>query len=261
MAKMLKLDSRAIISITGEDSIKFLQGLITNDANKISASSYTYAFMLTPQGRFLYDFFIINCGDTILLDCQKAKMPEILKKFKLYKLKSKIEILETSLSVYYSDSPINSQSFSDPRNSALGFRTITSEALESTISQEDYDLKRISLCIPDADRDFIYERSLPLEFDGLSLNAIDLSKGCYVGQEVTSRMNYRSNIRKKLYLLEFTGTSPLPEEELILSDKKIGIFLGAVSNLSLCLLNLEEVNKLTDSVYTTDNRTIRICTN
>lgn len=261
MTKILKLDSRAVISITGEDGIKFLQGLITNDANKISDSTYTYAFMLTPQGRFLYDFFITKVDDTILLDCQKARMSEILKKFKLYKLKSKIEILETDLNVYYSGSPISPNSLPDPRNSSLGFRTITSDSLSSTTTQESYDLMRINLCIPDAELDLIYERTLPLEIGGLQLNAIDLAKGCYVGQEVTSRMNYRANIRKKIYLIEFTGTPPAKEEELILDDKKIGIFLGVVSNLTLGLLNMEEVSKLINPTYTTNNRTIRICTN
>ncbi len=260
MEAVLKLENRAVISLQGEDALKFLQGLITNDTAKISDSAYTYAFMLSPQGRFLYDFFIVKKGDVILLDSQRSKLSDILRKLKLYKLKSKVEIYDKSenFKVYYSEAPISSASFIDPRDRAMGYRSITAEDFKITGETLSYDLMRVKARIPDADTDFIFERSLPLEFDGMRLNAVDFNKGCYVGQEVTSRMNYRANIRKKIYLMEFTGLTPIKEEELIVSDKKIGIFLGSVANLSLGLLNIEEVEKIPSNEFQANDRIIKI---
>jgi folate-binding protein YgfZ len=260
MAETLKLESRTVIELQGEDSLKFLQGLITNDTAKICESGYTYAFILNPQGRFLYDFFIVKSGDSILLDCQKSKLLDILKKLKLYKLKSKVEIYDKSeeLKIYYSDSPIDSSSFVDPRDETLGYRTITTHDIPNTCETLSYELRRIKSLIPDADADLIFERSLPLEFGQAALSAVDFNKGCYVGQEVTSRMNWRANIRKKLYLLEFTGPVPIKGEELILDNKKIGIFLGTVANLSLGLLNIEEVDRMQKPDFQIDDKTIKL---
>ncbi|MDF3048093.1 MAG: aminomethyl transferase family protein [Candidatus Midichloriaceae bacterium] len=258
MNQIVHLKSRAVIKLTGKDAAKFLQSLITNDANKISNSSYIYAFMLTPQGRFLYDFFIIKSGDEILLDCQAAKVTEICAKFQMYKLRSEVEICKTDLQVYASSESFNDQSFIDPRSSALGFRTITSFLEDVNACDDDYHELRIKLLIPDADLDFVYARSLPLNFGESPLNAIDFNKGCYIGQEVTARMSYRDAVRKKLYLLEWSGNPPHKEEELIIKDKKIGYFLSARKNLVLALLNIDEVEMLEKAEYTVNNRNIKI---
>jgi len=235
----IHLKSRAVIQLTGRDAVKFLQSLITNDATKISNLEYMYAFMLTPQGRFLYDFFIIKTDDSILLDCQE------------------VEICQTDLKVYASSAPINNQSFADPRSPKMGFRTI-GNILDANAHDSEYHALRIKLLVPDADFDFTYGRSLPLNFGEAPLSAIDFNKGCYVGQEVTARMNHRGGIHKKLYLLEWSGNPPRKEEELVINGKKVGIFLGVQQNLVLALLNIDEVEKLEKSEYIINDTHIRI---
>ncbi|MCE2992412.1 MAG: hypothetical protein LW825_05820 [Candidatus Jidaibacter sp.] len=253
----IHLKSRAVIQLTGRDAVKFLQSLITNDATKISNLEYMYAFMLTPQGRFLYDFFIIKTDDSILLDCQAARINEICAKLQMYKLRSEVEICQTDLKVYASSAPINNQSFADPRSPKMGFRTI-GNILDANAHDSEYHALRIKLLVPDADFDFTYGRSLPLNFGEAPLSAIDFNKGCYVGQEVTARMNHRGGIHKKLYLLEWSGNPPRKEEELVINGKKVGIFLGVQQNLVLALLNIDEVEKLEKSEYIINDTHIRI---
>ncbi len=233
------LKNRGVIKISGKDAKPFLQGLITNDINNIGEDKFLYAMMLSPQGRFLYDFFIIKQGDDILLDCPKISMGEITKKFQMYKLRSEVEIMETDLLVYASLTP-KVGFFPDPRNFKMGYRSVSMH--EGHGDFIEYEKLRIENVIPDADKDFIFNRSLPLEYGANQLNAIDYKKGCYVGQEVTARTNYRATIRKKLY--KFTAVESLPkEEEIKVGEYKIGIILGMEGGEGLCLLNVEEYEK------------------
>jgi folate-binding protein YgfZ len=237
------LSNRGVIKIIGKDVEIFLQGLITNDIRKASKDSFLYSMMLNPQGRFLYDFFILKINDGFLLDCPQNYLQEIIKKFQMYKLRSEVDIFETGYSVSASDVVLDGF-FIDPRNSNMGYRTIA-EVFRDTDSRE-YEIKRIKNLVPDADKDFIYNKSFPLEYGANNLNAIDYKKGCYVGQEVTARTNYRGVVRKKLFSFESDIVID-KESEIKVGDNKIGIVLGMFENLGLCLLNIEEYEKFSIS--------------
>lgn len=256
MTLISELKNRSVISLTGIDSKKFLQGLLTNDVSKISADNYLYALMLTPQGRFLYDFFIIDFDGAILLDAQSTRVDEILKKFKMYKLRSDVAFSLTNLTVFVSDEKIVNTSILDPRSEALGYRTITSDSFES-IEPSWYHTIRIEHKIPDADLDMIYERSLPMEMGLEALHAIDFQKGCYVGQEVTSRMKYRANIRKGLYHITHTGIKS-ESREIEWNGRKLGELLGRTSDSALALLNIEESEPIKNQQLETTVGTIKI---
>ncbi|MES2676789.1 MAG: hypothetical protein V4612_00545 [Pseudomonadota bacterium] len=279
MTKNSLLKNRCIISIVGEDRKTFLQGLLTNDINKVSETQAIYTFMLSPQGRFLYDFFIIEKDGKFLLDCSQDRVDEIVQKFSFYKLRSKVEIRkELDLIVVSRESLVVSEGeigFVDPRNSQMGYRgfilqladchpeqsagslaTCREPILSATpeilrCAQDDklvYNFQRINLKLPD-DSDLTYDKSFPLEFGFDNFNAIDYKKGCYVGQETTARTHYKGTIRKKIFLVEVLDCQQMEKgAEIEAEDKKYGEILSSVFHqnklLTLALIkNLDNEGK------------------
>lgn len=237
------LSNRGVLKITGKDSAAFLQGLISNDINKASSTTFIYAMLLSPQGRFLYDFFILKILDGYLLDCPKDSVQEIIKKLQMYKLRSEVTVedLSDSYSVLASNKQLNNY-YIDPRTELIGYRAILQNQGNASSDMSEYEIKRIKNLLPDAEKDFIYNKSFPLEYGANNLNAIDYKKGCYVGQEVTARTNYRGVVRKKL--LSFSSKQPI-EKGIEIRDKenKIGTTLGMFRDYGLCLLNIEDYEK------------------
>lgn len=260
------LPNRCVISISGADRKSFLQGFITNDVNKISEKQAIYALMLNAQGRFLYDFFVIEKEDKLLLDCSMERVEEIIKKFSFYKLRSKIEIKkEENFLVVSGKFLVVSEdvvvSFVDPRNSEMGYRSIVAAysfqhsktssrsmpgsgttSRDPGLCQDDdilfdnvvlndtfeYNIQRLNLKLPD-DSDLTFDKSLPLEFGFDDLNAIDYKKGCYVGQETTARTHYKGIIRKKIFLIEIPDLEKIEKgSEIESGEKKYGEVLSSV---------------------------------
>ncbi len=235
MNQPIILANRSVISISGADKETFLQGLITNDINKVSIGEAIYAFMLSPQGRFLYDFFIAKQGENFLLDCCQERLAEIIQKLSFYKLRSKVSIKpEPNLQVAVCfDQPEyqanNSIIFPDPRHSQMGFRAfIEKNENQSLQDNTSYNFHRINLKIPD-DSDLTFDKSFPLEFGFDDFNAIDYKKGCYVGQETTARMHYKGVIRKKIFLIKISNQQNVAKSSPVdFADKTIGEVLSQV---------------------------------
>lgn len=232
MKQITILSNRSIISISGIDRKEFLQGLITNDINKVSENQAIYTFHLNPQGRFLYDFFIIENGEKLLLDVLKEKEDDILKKFSFYKLRSKVEIAkEPDLVVAAASDKTNFTNekvvFLDPRTEKMGYRSFCTFQESVGDNQSEYNLKRINLLLPDAS-DLTADKSFPLEFGFENFNAIDYKKGCYIGQETTARMHYKSVIRKKIFLISWQEKPITKGEKIISDEKEIGEILSSV---------------------------------
>lgn len=226
------LPNRSVISIAGDDRKTFLQGLITNDINKVTDLDAIYAFYLSPQGRFLYDFFIIADGEKLLLDVAKEFLDEIVKKLSFYKLRSKVEIKkEPDLAVFASNDKNSFENekivFVDPRMEKMGYRAICNSSFSQSKNIDEYNLQRLTLRLPD-DSDFTYDKSFPLEFGFDNFNAVDYKKGCYIGQETTARMHYKSVIRKKIFLCELTQASVNKGEKIIFEEKEVGEILSSV---------------------------------
>ena len=196
---MIHLTNRAIIEIGGADRKKFLQGLITNNVEKASVSNLIYAVMLSATGRFLYDFFIFDDGENLILDCFAERRDEIFQKLNFYKLRSQVVIKKNDELKIISNE--EGRGFPDPRNSKLGHRLYGNATCDSP---KNYEFLRISLKIPESESDLTYEKSLILEFGFDDLNAIDYNKGCYVGQELTARTHHRGEIRKKIFHIKIS---------------------------------------------------------
>jgi hypothetical protein len=238
------LDNRAAITVSGPDRYAFLQGLITNDINKVE-NGLVYACLLTPQGKFLFDFFVRLENEELILECEGGERAEaLLKKLKLYKLHSDVtlDLNDQDVWVLWGDMDLDHPR--DPRHLDLGFRSYEKPKQGEEAPFEEWDKRRISLCVPDGSRDLIPEKSTLSEGNMDALNAIDYKKGCYVGQELTARMHYRGLAKKRLYTVSFEGGAPAPMTDLTDNDgKNIGEMRSSQGSTGLALLKIEEAEK------------------
>lgn len=198
----IKLNNRGIIAITGQDRSNFLQGLITNDLNLIAQKKILYTALLSAQGRYLFDFFIIEKDNLFLLDVNLSQLESLVQRLNLYKLRSQVECVNVS-SQY--EVVINTEAqpvgaLIDPRHPSLGFRSYVASYASSDTAQADtspYTDLCLKLGIPSAE-DMIASKGIPLECGLDDMGAIAWNKGCYVGQELTARTKHQGLVRKRL---------------------------------------------------------------
>ncbi len=210
----VSLPARGLIHIEGEDRKSFLQGLVSNDVSADFAGRIVYACLLTPQGKFLHDFFVHDADDVLLMDCEGgARAQDLYERLMKYRLRSRIKIsMEDHIPVYavFGDDSIG---LPDPRHAAMGRRSFEKPDGEEKFFEE-WDKIRITHAIPDGSRDMEIEKSTLLECGIDKLNGIDWDKGCYMGQELTARMHYRGLAKKHLYAVRLNGNPPPPFTDL-----------------------------------------------
>lgn len=194
------LKNRGLLTLSGKDAPDFLQGLITNDIGKLSPQTPLYACLLTAQGKFLHDFFVVERKGKILLDCEGGERAEDLaRRLTMYRLRKHVGIeIEVNNTVYAHWGDPRPGDYPDTRSPELGHRSFTKPQDAQEVPFEEWDKLRISLCIPDGSRDLEVGISTMDEAKMDSLNAIDYQKGCYIGQELTARMHYRGLGKKHL---------------------------------------------------------------
>lgn len=238
------LPNRSVIAVSGEDAREFLQGLITNDIRKVTADTPIFAAILTPQGKFLYDFFIIEHHGKLFLDVAKATRAELVKRLTMYKLRSKVDIAELSwmqVAVAWGNSDIAGEvKFTDPRLSALGVRVLGS--VLKAEANDAYEHHRISLGVPEGGRDLESNDSFPMQWAYDKLNAVDFNKGCYVGQEVTARAKHIGTVRKRPYKIQASSTLPAAGAPIMTEGKEAGKMATSIGNTGVALLNIEAVS-------------------
>ena len=249
------LSDRAVVRVSGHAAHGFLQGLITNDIDKAKPGGAIHAGLLTPQGKILFDFFVIPAADGFLLEIAKAKAGELAQRLGFYKLRAQVEIAEDpSFAVAAAWGapprlPDGAIAYADPRLSALGLRILLQAEADArnlgcTIAAEDeYHAHRIALGVPEGGRDYAFGDAFPHEamFDRLA--GIDFDKGCFVGQEVVSRMEHRGTARKRIVGVEGEGPLPPSGTEITAGGAPVGT-LGSVSEHSgLALLRLDRAEE------------------
>lgn len=249
MAELLK--NRSILSLSGKDALVFLQNIVTNDLNNYS---YSYNYLLSPQGRYLYDFFVLKLSpDQLFIDIDSISAQSFLQKLTIYKLRRDIEIknLASEYLVLYSREKMETNegviaSNCDPRFSKLGFRTIVKSSGINKLELADDNLymqDKYEFAIPDGRDDLIAENSVVFQFGAEELSAVSFSKGCYIGQEVISRAKYQGITRKKLFKLvsdKKIAFNDIGTEITDLRGEKIGIFCSSYNKLGIGLLNEEK---------------------
>jgi folate-binding protein YgfZ len=223
-----ELTDRAVIALSGPEARSFLQGLVTNDVQK--APPVLYAALLTPQGKILFDFLIIESDGTLLLDCRREAREALVKRLLLYKLRAKVEIkARDDLAVFAGlAGEAMPGGFADPRLPALGTRAVVVKgAIVAQAAPDEYLARRLDLWVPEGD-DFGSDKMFALDAGLDELNAVAFDKGCYVGQELTARMKHRGTARKRLLGLATQGGSPLARDVSVTAN---GQEIGAVASV------------------------------
>ena len=238
------LPDRGVIRVTGEDARTFLDGLVTSDISEVGADRARYAGLLTPQGKIIADFIVAEAdgeqtGGGFLLDCPRALAPDLAKRLAMYKLRAKVtveDLTDTLGVVAFWDGERGGDGqgvvYADPRHMALGDRLIVDAARAAdlaTHSAEDWRAHRISLGIPHGGQDFAYGDAFPHEADMDQLGGVDFNKGCYVGQEVVSRMQHRSNARTRIVPVIFDGGFAAEEGSEIQAGGKAAGRIGSTA--------------------------------
>ncbi len=257
MIKTTILADRGIVEVSGPQARLFLQGLVTNDVASLAPSSARYAALLTPQGKIICDFIIMATPEALLLDCARIHAADLALRLKKYRLRAKVDITDRSgdLAVHVSPEPSTS-SIPDPRLQALGHRSIAPPATGQEGNPEDYNTRRLELGVPDSGTDIPPETFFPLDCNFEELNAIDFNKGCYVGQELTSRMKHRATARRRMLPVSATGALPPPGTAVKIGDSDIGEMRGSLGNRGMALIRLDRLGNATHA--TADSMPIAI---
>jgi folate-binding protein YgfZ len=241
--------------IAGVEATGFLHRLATNSILGIRPGEGRYAAILTPQGKLLFDFFVVSLPEGpeagYLLDCVKEQIPDILKKLNLHRLRAKVSIEDMSggfgVAAIWGDAEprqFDGIAFADPRLPALGFRLIAAPADLMTFAtgpQEVYEARRIALGVPKGGIDFAYGDTFVHDADLDWLNGVDFKKGCYPGQEVVARVQFRNSARKRILKVRFDGPPPLPGSEVMMGEISIGQVGSTSGSEGLAMLRLDRL--------------------
>ncbi|QKX02879.1 folate-binding protein [Wolbachia endosymbiont of Litomosoides sigmodontis] len=244
----IPLLNRGVIVLYGPDVRSFLQGVITNDINKLNSQKAIYSLLLSPQGKYLYDFFLIKHGKYILLECENLYLQQIIEKLDLLKTYLRVKIKNIS-SLYRVGILFNTNSmecscesqviFQDPRHKLLEMRIIHKNEIKELVGDStQYERVRIQNLVPDGAKDMVQNSSFPLQYLIDKVNGISFEKGCYIGQEVTRQMRRQETFRKKLYLIE--GDNILPNIGAKVTNEnneEVGELRSSIDNIGLALLN------------------------
>ena len=251
---LARLDDRAVIAVTGADSRNFLQGLVTNDVEKLAPGAALYAALLTPQGKVLFDFLLTEGEGAILIDCARVSREALAKRLQMYRLRAKVAVEpRDQLAVFaaWDDAPLrHAVSFFDPRVRALGQRAIgaIAEMPADTAPADTYHARRLALGIPEA-ADFGSDRMFALDADLEELHAVNFDKGCYVGQELTARMKHRATARKRLLPVETADGSPLPASDTSVTTgiRDVGEIISSYGTRGFALIRLDRLDGAGDA--------------
>jgi tRNA-modifying protein YgfZ len=262
------LPDRGVVHVTGEDAEKFLQGLVTNDVSSPAAvqpktpPAAVHAGLLSPQGKVLFEFFIVGMGSGLLLEVARGCVPDLIKRLGMYKLRAKIAITDASdvfaVAAMWGGraaAALNATHFHDPRLLALGSRWLVPRTLQerllegraeaSEVTRVDaaaYHAHRIALGVPEGGKDYAFGDIFPHDANFDLLNGVSFSKGCFVGQEVVSRMQHRATARRRIVIIE--GEQPLPSgNDITAGPSMIGTVGSVAGTRALALVRLDRAEE------------------
>lgn len=287
--RALILAHRGVLKLAGPDVRSFLQGIVSNDVDKVSTGQAVWTAFLTPQGKFLHEFFLIEARDSasadhqspiFLADCEAARRDDLLRRLSIYKLRAKVALSDAkqglAVAALFGDGALDAlglaadgpgravpfadgHAYVDPRLSDLGARAIVPRSGAAAVlsaagfapaATEDYDRLRISLGVPDGSRDLEVEKSLLLESGFEELNGLDWDKGCYMGQELTARIKYRGLVKKRLLPVRIDGPTPEPGTPIRAGARDAGVMRSSAGGLGLALLRLDVLSGETPAPLT-----------
>ena len=247
--KLALLPDRAVLEISGEDRVAFLQGLVCHDVTKARADQALWAALLTPQGKWLADFFVIATKDVLLLDVEAAQLAMLIQRLSRFKLRAKVALRDASAdwqvhAAWGEGAPPDGLAARDPRLPEAGWRVLAGTGLPTNASVEDYAAHRLALGLPDGSQDMESEKSVLLEGGFDELNGISWTKGCYMGQELTARTRYRGLLKRRLVPVGIEGPAPERGTPILTADGiEAGEMRSSQGAQGLALLRLEWLDK------------------
>ena len=246
------MTKRRILRLSGTDVSAFLQGLITNDINRVDAG-LVYAAMLTPQGKYIADFFLAKTGDDLLLDVAESHADLLAGRLNMYKLRADVTIAPSDLHLHRGLGPCPTDGMADPRHPEMGWRAY--RATEQTDDTTDWTALRVAHQIPATGVELTPD-SFILEMGFERLQGVDFRKGCYVGQEVTARMKHKTELRKGLAQVRITGTAETGSE-ITANGKPAGTLLSRAGDQGLAYLRFDRAT----GAMTAGDATLTRCDN
>jgi len=229
-----RAEDRVVLSIGGADRDRFLHGLVTRDVGG-PGSGLVYSAILTPQGKYLADFFLLNRGEDVLLDVKAEAAPKLAQRLMMYRLRADVAIGDSGLGVVRGLGEPPEGGFADPRDPSLGWRGYGMEGGEPAI---DWDAIRVAGCIPETGVELIPDDTYILEAGFDRLSGVDHRKGCYVGQEVTARMKHKTELRKGLATVEVEGAAPVGTE-ILSGDRSVGTLYTQAAGRGIAYLRFD----------------------
>jgi folate-binding protein YgfZ len=258
--KAALLPDRGVVKVDGDDARKFLNGLVTSDIAKVTPGAASFTALLTPQGKIIVDFILVEAppadGGGFFLDCPRALAPTLLQRLNFYKLRAKVMIEDLSetlgvLAVWEGDAATEyGLCYRDPRLAALGLRCMLPPHLAADaaadlgaklVEASAYEAHRIALGVPRGGLDFIYGDAFPHETDMDQFGGVDFDKGCFVGQEVVSRIENRGTARSRVVPVAFDGFAPEAGTPVSAGGKTVGTFGSGAQGRGLAMLRLDRV--------------------
>jgi folate-binding protein YgfZ len=262
------LSDRGVVKVEGSDARKFLNGLITSEMAEVTPAQARYAALLTPQGKIIADFIVAEAADgAFLLDCARALAPVLAERLSFYKLRAKVTVEDISaalgvLAIWGGDrSPSLGICYRDPRLPELGLRCLlppsqASDAaarLGATLADAAaYEAHRIALGVPSGGADFRYGDAFPHEADMDQLHGVDFDKGCFVGQEVVSRMEHRGIARTRIVPFAYSGAAPQAGAAVAAGGKNVGTMGSAAAGRALATVRIDRVDEAIAAGLTLD---------
>jgi folate-binding protein YgfZ len=259
--RAILLPGRAVLRVSGEDATKFLNGIVTSSVDKLTPGEAAFTALLTPQGKIVVDFFVVAVpadeGSGFVLDLPEVLAQELLAKLNLYKLRAKVELaVRPDLAVAAAIDKLPPDelglAYADPRHSGMGWRVVLpAEGAEAALREtgmtierpELWQGRRIVLGIPEGGKDFLYGDTFPHEADMDALHGVDFQKGCFIGQEVVSRVQRRDDgPRKRIVPVAFEN-APASGAEIKVGDKPAGFMGSSAGRLGLAMLRLDRVQE------------------
>jgi folate-binding protein YgfZ len=255
MARIARLPERSTVAVEGPDAHKFLQDLITNDLDLLKSQSTVHAGLLSPQGKILFEFIVVQTERGFVLDTVRARAKDLVKRLTLYKLRAKIEISDRGddqdvYAAWGEGAEQVAQGYADPRLAGLGVRIVRPKdaAIAETEDVAAYEAHRIALGVPEADKDYVLGDTFPHEACFDILHGVAFDKGCFVGQEVVSRVQHRGTARKRFVIVEGNAALPPAKTEVTAGEEParavIGVMGSSVGTSGLALVRIDRAAEM-----------------
>jgi len=252
--RIAPLDSRALIRVSGPDARPFLHTLLTQDVETLADGQLRFGALLSPPGRLLFDLFLWGEADGVVLDVAADRRESLLQRLAMYRLRAQIAVVADDRPAFAAwGGPLPDGFVTDPRAPELGGRRIGG-ASPTDASEDDWQVHRLSVGVPDPAVDAPSDKTYPIEANFDLLNGIDFRKGCFVGQETTSRMKRRGAIKTRMLPLAFDGPAPAFGTEVLKGELRAGEVLSGRNGAAMAALRLDRL----DGALTLDGRTVEV---